>query len=152
MHLESLIAVTTIAAVSTSAILADRPTADAKRMVEIVEQLEKQGYGPFSEVDFDDGHWEVEVYKNEAVYELVVDRRSGTILAEHLDDSSARPPREAQPLSQILRGLSKAGYADIHEVSFEHRYWEIEAFRKDGQHELHVQPSTGEVISDRRDD
>ncbi|HEY8503283.1 MAG TPA: PepSY domain-containing protein, partial [Gemmataceae bacterium] len=91
-------------------------------------------------------------YKDGAAYELTVDGRSGRILSEHRDDAEPRPPRGARPLSQILHLLIKAGYTNIHDVSFERRYWEIEAYRGDGKRELHVQPTTGEVIRDRRDD
>jgi hypothetical protein len=152
MNIRSFVAIAAIAAVPVSVVLAERPPADAKPIVEFVEQLEKQGYGPFIEFSFDDGHWEVEVYKEDVPYELAVDGRTGKILSEHRDDAEPRPPRDAQPLSKILRTLIKAGYTDINEVSFERRYWEIEAFREDGKHEIHIHPTTGEVISDRRDD
>ncbi len=142
----------TIVAVSTSLVLADHPAADDKPIVEIVQQLEKQGYGPFSELDFDNGNWEIEVYKDDVAYELAVEGRSGKILSEHRDDAEPRPPRDAQPLSQILHSLTKNGYTQIHDVSFERRYWEIEAFRQDLKYEIHVHPTTGELISERRDD
>jgi len=131
---------------------ADYPAADDKPIVEIVEQLEQQGYGPFSELDCDEGRWEVEVYKNDTAYELLIDGRSGEIRSEHRDDPEPRPPRDAQPLSQILHALLDAGYTQIHDVSLERRYWEIEAFRQRSQRELHVHPVTGEIIADRLDD
>lgn len=152
MKIHSFAAVAVAAAASMSMVLAQAPAAGGKPIVEIIEQLEKQGYGPFSELDFDNGNWEVEVYKDDTAYELAIDGRSGEILSEHRDDAEPRPPRDAQPLSKILHGLLKAGYTDIRDVSFERRYWEIEAFREDGKRELHVQPTTGDVISDRRDD
>jgi uncharacterized membrane protein YkoI len=151
MKIQSFAAVV-IAAASVSIVLAKAPAAGVKPVVEITEQLEQQGYGPFSELDFDNGNWEVEVYKDDTAYELSVDGRSGKILSEHRDDAEPRPPRDAQPLSKILHALLKAGYTDIRDVSFERRYWEIEAFRDDDKRELHVQPTTGDVISDRRDD
>lgn len=151
MNVRSFATVAAIAALPMSVLFAERPPADAKPIVEIVEQLEQQGYGPFSELDFDDGQWEVEVYRNDTAYELAVDEHTGKILSEHRDDAEPRPPRDAQPLSQILRKITKSGYANIEDISFERRYWEIEALREDGKHELHVEPSTGEVISDRRD-
>ncbi len=131
---------------------ADHPSADAKPVVEIVEQLEKEGYGPFIEFSFDDGFWEVEAYQQEACYELAVDVHSGKILSKYRDDPEPRPPRNAQPLSKILRGLNKAGYNGIDDISFERRYWEMELLRPDGEHEILVNPRTGEVIRDRIDD
>lgn len=145
-------AIAVIAAVPVSVVLADRPPADARPMIEVVEQLENQGYGPFVELSFDDGHWEVEVYKKDVPYELAVDGRIGKILSEHRDDVGPHPSNDAQSLSQILRTLINDGYTDIDEVSFERRYWEIEAFREDGKREIHVHPTTGEIMSDRRDD
>lgn len=152
MKIQLFAAVAAIAAAWMSLAPADHPAAGDRPIVEIVEQLEQQGYGPFSELDFDDGRWEVEVYKNDAAYELLIDGRSGEILSEHRDDPEPRPPHDAQPLSQILHSLLKAGYADIHDVSLERRYWEIEAFRQGSKRELHVHPVTGEVIADRLDD
>lgn len=152
MKIQMFAAVAAVAAVSTSLALANHPTAEDKPVVEIVQQLEKQGYGPFSEVDFDDGNWEVEVYKDDKAYELTVDGRSGEILSEHRDDDASRPPRDAQPLSKILQALAKADYTRIHDVTFERRYWEVEAFRQGDKYELHVDPTTGEIISQRRDD
>lgn len=152
MNLRPILTLAAVAAIPFSTVLADRPAADMKPIVEIIEQLEKQGYGPFSEIDFDDGYWEVEVYKQDTAYELAVDGRTGQILSEHRDDAEPRPPRDAKPLSQILRMLINSGYTNICDVSFERRYWEVEAFRVDGKYEIHVQPITGEIISDRRDE
>lgn len=152
MKLQLFAAVAAIAAGWMSLAPADYPAANAKPIVEIVEQLEKQGYGPFSELDFDDGYWEIEVYKNDTAYELLIDAQSGEILSEHRDDPEPRPPRDAKPLSQILRSLLDAGYTNIHDVSLERRYWEVEAFRQRSKRELHVHPVTGEIISDRLDD
>ncbi len=150
--LQSIAAASAVAVAPLALVFADQPSADSKPIVEIVEQLEQQGYGPFTEVSFDDGYWEVEAYKQEAPYELAVDARSGRILSEHRDDAEPRPPRDSQPLSRLLRTLNTAGYHAISEVSFERRYWEVESLRADGKHEIHVDPKTGEVINDRRDD
>lgn len=151
MKVLSYAAVAVLAATPVSMVLADRPTPGVLPMVVVVEQLEKQGYGPFSDIEFEDGLWEVEAYKDGAAYELAVDSRTGAILSEHRDDAEHRPPQGALPLSQILRRLLKAGYTDIHDVSFERRYWEVEAYRPEGKRELHVHPMTGEVVSDRPD-
>jgi hypothetical protein len=86
-------------------------------MTAVVERLEKDGYSPFTELSMDDGAWEIEVYKDEVPYELTVDPDSGKILSEHRDDSEARPPQDAKPLSEILQLLAKAGYDDIDDAS-----------------------------------
>lgn len=121
-------------------------------MVKVVELLEKEGYGPFTELSMDDGAWEVEVYKGDVSHELRVDPKSGEVLSEHRDDSEPRPPQDAKPLSEILNLLTKAGFEGVDDVSFERRYWEFEVDRQDGEHEIHVDPKTGEVVSDRIDD
>lgn len=151
MKIQLFATVIAVAAVTTAVAFADRPTADDKPIVKVVEQLEKQGYGPFSDIDFDDGRWEVEAYKGDVAYELRVDRRTGQILSEHRDDSEPQPPRDSKPLSQILHAVINAGYKDLDDVSFERRYWEIEAFRDGDKREIHVHPTTAEVINDRRD-
>ena len=114
--------------------------------------LEKAGYGPIVDVSLDDGVWEVEAYKDDASLELAIDPKTGKVLSEHRDDTDARPPKDSLKLSQLLRKLEKAGHANIEDVSFERRYWEVETHRDREQHELHVDPRTAEVISDRLDD
>ena len=141
------------AALTISAVRADdvRPEG-AKSLLEIVQVLEEQGYGPFVDVSFDDGGWEVEVYKGDASLELAVDPMSGEILSEHRDDSEPRPPRGSLKLSKVLSTLDEAGHDRIEEASFERRYWEVETYHGNAKYELHVDPKTAEVISERLDD
>lgn len=151
--MQSLFAVAAIVGMPLALVVAyDRPPADARPLVEIVEQLEREGYGPLVDIEFDDGYWEIEAYEGDSQYELAVDPRSGKVRSKERDDAEPRPPRDAQPLSKLLRQLAKAGHARIEEVSFERRYWEIESLRDDGKHEIHVHPATGEIIKERLDD
>lgn len=153
---KSLVVATSIAAAPAAAITAAPGDAAKNKeplpMASVVAQLEQEGYSPFTELSMDDGAWEVEAYKGDVPYELRVDVRTGEILSEHRDDSEPRPPQDAKPLSEVLRLLTKAGYENIDDVSFERRYWEFEVYRQDGEHEIHVDPLTGEVVSDRIDD
>jgi hypothetical protein len=126
--------------------------ADAKTMLEIVQSLEDAGYGPVVDVSFDDGGWEVEAYKGGASVELAVDPTSGDILSEHRDDSEPRPPEGSRKLSEVLTALEKAGHSKFDEASFERRYWEVETHRDNAKYELHVDPKTAEVITERIDD
>ncbi len=139
----------------TSIVGADGSVTDSKAlpMIEIVQRLENEGYGPFAEVSMDDGKWEVEVRKQDESLELTVDPVSGEILSSHRDDADPTPPAGSMPLSKLLQTVEKnAGYNQFDEVSFERRYWEIEV-TKDGQkRELHVDPVTAKVIADRLDD
>lgn len=136
-----------------SHVIGQTATSENKSIVEIVQGLESEGYGPFSEVSMDHRNWEVEVYKDNVSYELTVDAASGKVLAEHRDDPDTRPPQNAMPLSKVLQKIvDDTGYSDIDDVSFERRYWEVEVYRDGQQHELHVDPVTAKVVSDRLDD
>ncbi len=78
--------VAALAAFAAQTVLArDVPPSDAKPLSEIVSGLEGKGYKPVVEIDFDDGRWEVEAYKDRTRYELRVDPRSGDILSERQD-------------------------------------------------------------------
>ena len=146
----SAAAATPVAAITVAP--GDAPVKGPLPMTAVVERLEKDGYSPFTELSMDDGAWEVEVYKDDVPYELTVDPGSGEILSEHRDDSEPRPPQDAKPLSEVLQLLAKAGCEEVDDASFERRYWEFEVLRQDGEHEIHVDPTTGEVVSDRIDD
>ena len=129
------------------------PSNQALSMVEVVQRLEKDGYGPFTELSMDDGNWEVETRKQGESVELTVDPTSGKVLAEHRDDPETAPPAGAMLLSQLLQTvLDNGGYKNFDEVSFERRYWEIEVYKDGRKRELHVDPTTAKVIADRVDD
>lgn len=122
-------------------------------MIEIVQQLERDGYGPFSELSLDDGNWEIEVRKQGESVELTVDPISGKVLSEHRDDADQTPGKDAMALSKLLQTVSNnGGYKNFDEVSFERRYWEIEVYKDGQKRELHVDPTTAKVVADRIDD
>ena len=129
------------------------PAGESLSMIEIVQRLEKDGFGPFTELDMDAGKWEVEARKQDQPLELTVDPVSGNVLSEHRDDAEQAPPASAMVLSKLLQAVSDVGgYQNFDEVSFERRYWEIEVFKDGQKHELHVDPMTAKVITDRIDD
>lgn len=70
---------------SSIALASDMPPKNSKPVSEIAASLEKQGYTP-SEIEFDDGKWEVEAYKDGQKHELKVDPISGKITSNHVDD------------------------------------------------------------------
>lgn len=152
--LYSLVAATMIPVGAASAVgVPAASTGDLLPMVKIVQRLEKDGYGPFTELSMDDGNWEVEVRKQDASLELTVDPVSGKVLSEHRDDAEPTPRADAMTLSELLQTVTNSGsYQDFEEVSFERRYWEIEVYRDGQKRELHVDPMTGKVIADRIDD
>ncbi len=123
----------------------------ALTLIDIVVALEKD-YDVVTEIAFDDGVWEVEAFKGDMAYELAVHPRSGERLYEYRDYGEVRPPAGTLKLSEVVRIIEKAGYVQIDEISFERRNWEIEAIRDNQKREIHVDPATGEVVSDRIDD
>ena len=67
--------------------LADhKPPGDAKALSEIVLSLEKRGYTPIVDIEFEDGYWEIEAYRESHKRDLKVDPRSGVIISDHHDD------------------------------------------------------------------
>lgn len=68
------------------AVFADKPPGDAKPLSEIILILESQGYGPVVDVEFDDGLWEVEAYRDNTRREVKVDPRSGDIVSNRRTD------------------------------------------------------------------
>jgi len=71
-----------IAFASGAALAGDQPPSDSKRLSEIALILEKAGYHPISEIEFDDGHWEVDAYQNGVKIEVNVDPTTGAITAD----------------------------------------------------------------------
>jgi len=130
----------------------ERPPADAKSMLTIVTQLEKDGYGPVTDVSFDDGSCEVEIVKDDVEHELNVDPLTGKVLSEHPDEREARPADGTQPLSKILTTLDEAGWTTIVEASYERNTWEVEAYQGAEKHELRVDAVSGKIVRDRLDD
>jgi hypothetical protein len=130
----------------------ERPPQDGKSLVDVVTTLEEKGYGPIVEISFDDGVWEAEAYKDDTALELTVDPSTGEVVSEHRDDGDPKPPADAMLLSGIVGAVEKAGFADLNDISYEGRSWELEATRDNQKRELRVDPQNGSVISDRVDD
>ncbi|HEX7045758.1 MAG TPA: PepSY domain-containing protein [Burkholderiales bacterium] len=63
-----------------------RPPKDALPLSAILEKLEQQGYAPVVDVDFDDGQWEMEAYRDGRKRELKVDAATGKVISERDDD------------------------------------------------------------------
>ena len=82
----SLVVTTVLAFASGVALAGDRPPEGSKPLSEIVLKLEQAGYGPFEEVEFDDGRWEIDVYRNGEKRELHVDPETGEITRDKKDD------------------------------------------------------------------
>nr|WP_320015957.1 PepSY domain-containing protein [uncultured Desulfobacter sp.] len=62
-----------------------------------------------------------------------------------------RPPADSKPIVEIIQTLETQGYAPITEISMDDGLWEVEAYKNNEERELRVNPLTGEILSDRRD-
>lgn len=62
-----------------------------------------------------------------------------------------RPPEGSKPLVEIIQALEAQGYQPITEISMDDGVWEVEAYKNNEERELRVNPMTGEILSDRRD-
>jgi hypothetical protein len=59
---------------------------------------------------------------------------------------------QPKPLIEVVRGLEKAGFGPIVDVSWDDGAWEVEAYRGNEPLELAVDPYNGKVVSEHRDD
>ena len=62
------------------------------------------------------------------------------------------PQQDAQPLSKIVRTLEEQGFTPIVEIEFDDDLWEVEAYKEGDKRELKVDPVSGRIISDQKDD
>ncbi len=63
-----------------------------------------------------------------------------------------RPPEGAQPISELAKMIEEQGYSPITEISFDRGQLEVEAYKGTNKRELKVDPKSGKILSDRRDD
>lgn len=73
-------------AASFAAWASSRQPASALPLSQVVQQLGRQGWRPFAEIEFDDGQWEAEVWKGRDKFKLKVDPANGRIVSERRDD------------------------------------------------------------------
>ena len=71
---------------SDAALANGRPPANAKRLSDIVKSLEAQGFAPIVEVEFDDGLWEVQAFKDGRRRKIKIDPVSGDTKSDRPDD------------------------------------------------------------------
>ena len=108
------------------------------------------GYVRITDLEFDDGFWEVEaVDRFGREIDLVVHPISGAILNAP-DDGGATP----LTADQIRAALTQAGYTRIHDLDYDSDgYWEADAVNARGERvELRVDPYTGAVLREQLDD
>jgi uncharacterized membrane protein YkoI len=62
------------------------------------------------------------------------------------------PPQAAKPLSEVLIALESGGLKSVTEISFDDGSWEVEGLRDGKPVELHVDPLTSKILSERADE
>lgn len=79
--------------------------------------------------------------------------RGETIFVEDFEDEEVKeaevPPEDALPWSEILAKLEAVGYTQIIDAEFEDGVWEVVTVVDGEEHELHVDPMTGEVLPEQ---
>lgn len=64
-----------------------------------------------------------------------------------------KPPQNAKPLSEIIKMLEMKGYSYITDVDFDDDDgWEIDGYRNGEKMEVRVNPISGKITYEKRDD
>ncbi len=117
---------------------------------QVRERVLAAGYVRITDLEFDDGFWEVEaVDRFGRKIDLVVHPTSGAIL--NAPDDGGATPLSAE---RIHAALTQAGYTRIHDLDYDSDgYWEADAVNTRGERiELRVDPYTGAVLREQLDD
>jgi uncharacterized membrane protein YkoI len=125
------------------------PPGSAKPLSEVLTSLDAAGYTAVTDVEFDDGRWEVEALKGDAALEIHVDPQSAKVVSEVPDAGRDQLPADAKPLAAVVKQLEAAGYLAISGIDLEGAFWEIEATRAGMRYEVLVDARTGKVVSER---
>jgi hypothetical protein len=67
---------------------------------------------------------------------------------EEEDEELEIPPAGSKPLSEIIASVEVPGHLQVFEVEFEDGVWEIEYVMDGEEHELQIDPITGEAVDD----
>lgn len=122
------------------------PPADAKPLSTILASVEQQNLGSISEVEWDDGQWEVKVCTSRiACRELYIDPRTGATTRNTRAGSGEIPPAGAMAVSGIVESIEASKQGTIRELEFDDGFWEIklrDGVRRTG---LLVDPMTGKT-------
>jgi uncharacterized membrane protein YkoI len=66
--------------------------------------------------------------------------------------ASEMPPNNAKPLSEIVRTLEEKGYSPIVDIEFEDSQWEVKTYKEGVKRKIKIDPVSGKIVSDRKDD
>jgi hypothetical protein len=107
-----------------------------------LQTMERAGYAPVVEVEFEKDHWKMKAYSNGQLLELKVDPITGSLIPN-------APPKIEKPLSVIVKSLENQGYGPF--VDVEHgageaegtAAWEVEAYKGKSEVAVTVDAATG---------
>lgn len=109
------------------------PPPGSKPFSAILKSIERQELGIITSAEFDDGWWEVKVYKGRDCFDLYIDPKSGEekrrepVLADN-----ELPPSNVKTLSSIIQSLEERNPGVITGVEFDDGFWEVK-LHKDGR-------------------
>ena len=113
---------------------------------DIAAKVEAAGYSQVSEIEFDDGFWEVKAIDGNGVRaKVLVDPRTGELL-----DPRARPHLSAADIASLLQGQ---GYRNVRDIELDDGRYEAEATNPSGQDvDLKLDPRDGRILEEDIDD
>lgn len=61
------------------------------------------------------------------------------------------PQEDGKTIGEIAAILEEAGYMPVTEISYDDHYWEAEAYKNGEKRDLKLDPTSGKIISDKKD-
>lgn len=122
------------------------PPSGGKPLSTIIRSVEEQRLGSISEVEFDDGLWEVKVCNSGACQKLYIAPESGEEKRRRNTGSDEIPPADAKPLSAIIKSIEDSGKGALTEIEFDDGLWKAELHNIDKKIKLKIDPRTGKTM------
>lgn len=125
------------------------PPADGKALSEIVKAVEALKLGVITEVEFDDGFWEVELHSDSNETTLYLDPKAGTVSRQRdlTDIHEELPPKDAKPLSEIVVSVETMKLGTITQIEFEDGYWEVTTLKDGVKNKMDIDPKSGKHVT-----
>ena len=152
MRMKTILNVILVAAISVGASIAavaavPAPAAGDKPLSAILESVEKRGRVVSVEREW--RRWEVLSCSRRGIcHQTYLDPVSGRQLRREREGAFDRlPPADAKPLSAVVASLEQQNLANIVEIDFDDRVWQISVQPEEGRRiELNVDPATGAIL------
>ena len=119
---------------------------DSMPLSQIIKNVEGRNVGVITDIEFDDGLWEVDVHQDTAETTLYLDPATGQAKRQERgrDVEDELPPRDGKPLSELIKSIEDQKAGVITDVEFDDGFWEV-TVRKDGKKvKMDIDPKTGE--------